>query len=141
MFAVGCGTAQDTFSSSDEATLYPTLFSNCTFVDNTARAAGGAIEIAIGRAHVEDTVFFGNIASEGGALKLFCTAELFNSSFDNNVSGEGGGSAISGVGSISQMMGLRFSGNRYMCATTEYLNFIKVSAVIGKNECHPVALR
>lgn len=128
VFAAGCGTAETPISS-DVPILHPTNFSNCTFVGNTALEAGGALKISIGRAHVENTEFIGNTASEGGALRLFGTVELFNSSFSDNRSGEGGGSAISNVGIVLETVGLSFSANRFLCAATEYVDFSEVSVV------------
>lgn len=128
MLAAGCGTKQTAVTS--ESTIdFPTKFSNCTFVGNVALEEGGAIEIAIGRFHVDNSTFVGNIANTGGALRLFGTAELFNSTFSENMSGEGAGSAISNVGIISEMIGLGFSANRFTCDAAEFVGFIEVRAL------------
>lgn len=140
MFAAGCGTDQ-AWTYGDETGFNPTIFSNCTFVGNAALERGGAIVIAIGRAHVYNTTFVGNIASVGGALRLFGTVELLNSSFYDNVSGEGGGSAISNAEVISDMFGLYFSGNRYVCADTEYVDFTEVSVLNFLEICRLVVPR
>lgn len=129
MLAVACGTDQTT-DTSDKTTFFPTSFYNCTFVGNSAVEAGGAIEIVVGSVKISNTDFFGNTASVGGALRIFGTAELLNSSFSDNKSGEGGGSAIYNVGIISEMIGLRFSANRFFCAPTEYVDFSEASGYV-----------
>lgn len=68
------------------------------------------------------------MASEGGALRIRGTAELLNSSFFENESGEGGGSAISNVGVILGMVGLSFSTNAFQCPSTHYFGW-KISEV------------
>lgn len=132
VFAKGTGTAEVVLSS-HESIFYHTTFSNCKFIRNTAREAGGAIEIIVGRAHVDNTVFSGNVASVGGALRLLGAMELFNSTFSNNKSGEGGGPAISSAGSISKMIGLNFSANSFLCANTEFLDSNKASILVFEN--------
>lgn len=126
MLAAGCGTAEDS-NSGDEPKFPVTTFSNCTFVGNSALEAGGAVEITLGQASVGDSTFFANSARVGGAVRLFGTIELFNSSFIENMSEDEGGSAISNAGTISVMTGLSFSGNRFLCADTEYVDFIEAS--------------
>lgn len=102
-------------------------FSSCTFVGNSALVAGGAVEIVLGEANVCNTAFIGNFASDGGALTLYGTVELLNLSFFDNHSGEGGGSAISNAGTISEMTGLSFSANKFVCVTGEYMDTTKAS--------------
>lgn len=128
MLAAGCGTNQD-WTNSEEPVFHPTIFSNCTFVGNSALDTGGASEIATGRARFYNTTFVRNIANVGGALRLFGTVELLNSSFFDNRSGEGGGSAISNTGVISEMIGLEFSANRFICTDNEYADFSEASVV------------
>lgn len=128
MLAGGSGTARTTISG-DTPTFHPTNFSSCTFLGNSALESGGAIEIAIGRAHVEHSEFVWNIANAGGALRIFGTVDLFNSSFSDNMSAEGHGSAISNLGVVSGMDGLSFSGNRFSCAATEYVDSSEVSVL------------
>lgn len=105
-------------------------FYSCAFVENSALEAGGAIEIILGDAVVNNTAFVGNFASEGGALKLFGSVELLNSSFFDNRSGEGGGSAIANVGINSRMTGLTFSANDFLCAAAKYGGATKASVAI-----------
>lgn len=137
MLAAGCGTAEDS-NSGDESIFHATTFSNCTFVGNSAKEAGGAVEIAVGRAHVNSSIFVGNSARVGGALRLFGTIELFNSSFTENVSEARGGSAISNVGTISEMTGLSFSPNRFLCEDTEYVDFVEASVLMSEEVCQQV---
>lgn len=110
---------------------YVVNFSSCAFVENSAVDTGGAIEIVLGWVKVENTAFIGNIATEGGALTLFGAAELFNCSFFDNHSGEGGGAAISNLGIISEMIGLSFSANYFVCAATEYVDSTKASVLLS----------
>lgn len=91
------------------------------FVGNFAVEGREAIEIAVGRARVETSEFVRNIASVGGAVIIVCTAELVNSTFSDNESVEGEGSAISNVGIILEMAGLSFSANRFLYDDTEYI--------------------
>lgn len=99
--------------------------------------AGGAIEITAGRVLVDTTQFVGNTAGVGGAMKIFGTAELFNSTFFDKTSGEDDGPAIFNVGTNPEMTGLEFTGNRFVCATTEYVDFSKASgkSLIQKTLC------
>ena len=122
----GTDAATDT---SGMKTYFPTTFSNCTFIDNSALEAGGAIDIRVGRVRVDSTTFSGNFASVGGAVRIIGTAELFNSTFSDNTSGENGGSAISIVGTITEMNGSYFSANRFICPATEYVDFTEASAL------------
>lgn len=58
MLAATCGTEKTT-GNGDKPTYNPTNLSNSVFVGNSAPEAGGAIEIAVGRAHVTNTEFEG----------------------------------------------------------------------------------
>lgn len=120
MYASRCGTSR---SGSSSPRSYPTHFHNCTFHNNSAIVAGGAIESAVGHDMIVDTLFSSNIAVRGGALSLRGTSELSNSSFFNNESDENRGAAIFNGGSITEMMGLNFSANRFRCPTNQFLNF------------------
>lgn len=130
-------TKTENSTSSDGPTVQPIKFSNCTFVKNSALKAGGAIEIILGRAHVDNSVFVGNIAPEGGALRLFSSIMLLNSSFSDNISGEGGGPAISNIGIISEMIGLSLSGNRFLCSATEFVDVSQASFFLAINRQFP----
>lgn len=144
VFALRCGT------STSGVGIYPTHFHNCTFHNNSAIVAGGAIETAVGHDKIVDTLFSSNIAVEGGALRLRGTSELYNSSFLNNESDEESGPAISNGGSISEMTGLTFSENRFRCSTSQFLNFTLSKASGGHQtfstksflvECTSIALK
>lgn len=132
MFASGCGTER-TRGSTEELATNPSYFFRCRFVGNSATAMGGAIQSTAGRDRIDESIFVKNTASVGGALRLFGTAELVNCSFSDNESGEGGGSAISNDGIISEMVGLNFSANRFQCPPTDYLDFneVRVFVVVG----------
>lgn len=123
MFALGCGQSYGSSFYSSLASGSFTSFFNCTFIGNSATTAGGAIESATGFDYIESSVFSGNTAGEGGALRLRGTATIVNSSFFDNKSGEDGGCAISNVGIISEIVGLNFSGNSVQCPRTHYLDF------------------
>ncbi|CAN0170750.1 unnamed protein product, partial [Ectocarpus sp. 4 AP-2014] len=103
--------------------LLPTTFSRCRFTDNRATATGGAVDSASGQDLFEDTVFRGNQAVTGGALRLAGTASLENCSFVDNVSDEGEGAAVSNVGVISEISNTNFSGNVFNCAPDTFLNY------------------
>ena len=105
----------------------PTKFDGCRFVDNSALATGGAIESAAGHDEIANSVFRGNMARVGGALRLAGTADLHNCSFVENVSADGEGAAVSNIGVISRMEGLSFSGNVFECPQNTFLNFTEVS--------------
>lgn len=96
-------------------------------MENTATNAGGAIETTIGQDQIVDSLFSGNVADQGGALRLRGTADVSSCSFFDNKSGEGGGSAISNAGIISAMSSLKFSANRFQCPSTHFLNFSEAS--------------
>ncbi|CAN0100482.1 unnamed protein product, partial [Ectocarpus sp. 8 AP-2014] len=65
--------------------LLPTTFSRCRFTFNRATATGGAVDSASGQDLFEDTVFRGNQAVTGGALRLAGRASLGNCSFVENL--------------------------------------------------------
>ncbi|CAM9568519.1 unnamed protein product, partial [Hapterophycus canaliculatus] len=101
----------------------PTTFDRCRFIDNRATATGGAIESAAGQDNYIDSMFMGNRAGTGGALRLAGTASLDNCSFVENVSDDAGGAAVSNIGSISTMENIYFSGNVFDCQSSTFLNF------------------
>ncbi|CAN0137715.1 unnamed protein product, partial [Ectocarpus fasciculatus] len=103
--------------------LFPTTFSGCRFAYNRATATGGAVDSASGQDLFEDTVFSGNQAVTGGALRLAGRASLENCSFVENVSDEGEGAAVSNVGVISEISNTSFSGNVFNCAPDTFLNY------------------
>ncbi|CAB1114887.1 unnamed protein product [Ectocarpus sp. CCAP 1310/34] len=103
--------------------LLPTTFSRCRFTYNRETATGGAVDSASGQDLFEDTVFRGNQAVTGGALRLAGRASLENCSFVENLSDEGEGAAVSNVGIISEISNTSFSGNVFNCAPDTFLNY------------------
>lgn len=118
--AVGSGTTKDTI---DVEASNPTTFDGCQFLDNMATATGGAVESAAGQDAYLGTLFEGNRAGTGGALRLAGTSSVDNCSFVENVSGDGGGAAMSNIGFISKMSNVSFSGNVFDCEPGTFLDF------------------
>ena len=120
VYATGSGTA----SSGD--LFYPTTFHGCSFFNNKAVTAGGAVNSALGQDLFIETSFVGNQAMVGGALELAGTAYVDRCSFEDNVSGVGGGSAVSSIGSISGVNRSSFVHNVLSCDKGTFLTFSKV---------------
>eukprot|EP00903_Cladosiphon_okamuranus_P017273 g15917.t1 len=121
------GGALSIFSSgttnNDDGSMAATTFDGCLFIGNTAFATGGAIETAAGHDALVTSVFEGNTAGTGGALRLAGTASVYNCSFVENLSADGGGSAVSNIGVVSTMAGVSFSGNAFDCREGTFLDF------------------
>lgn len=100
----------------------PTTFRGCTFTDNIADATGGAIYSAAGVDYMVDTVFYGNVAGVGGAMRLAGTSTLENCSFVDNSSEEDGGPAVSNIGSMN-VTNCLFKYNVFDCEEGYYLDF------------------
>ncbi len=100
---------------------YPTTFERCHFVDNRATTTGGAIESAAGEDAFVSSVFEGNRAGTGGALRLAGTASMENCLFAENLSDDGGGTAVSNIGLLS-MVNISFSGNVFDCEPGMFLD-------------------
>lgn len=116
-------------ASSGVATIdfvkYPTMYEDCLFADNRASATGGAIESVAGYDQIVDSVFEGNTAGVGGALRLGGSAVLTNCTFVDNISDEDGGAAISNLGVLEVNGGAtRFSGNVFWCENGTYLDYV-----------------
>lgn len=120
---VGSGNTRDALEVEAEN---PTTFDGCLFINNTATTAGGAIESAAGQDAYIGSLFEGNQAGAGGALRLAGTASVDKCSFVENISGDGGGAAVSNIGFISNMANVSFSGNAFDCQPGTFLDF-KVS--------------
>ena len=105
---------------------YPTRFDGCSFVDNHAFATGGAVDSASGQDVFFDTVFKGNRARVGGALKLAGTSSISNCSFNDNISELGEGPAVHNLGYISSLMSNYFEGNIFDCESGMFLDFDEV---------------
>lgn len=117
----------NTKNANDVKPPSPTKFDRCLSVDNTALATGGAIESAAGHDEVVNSVFRGNMARLGGALRLAGTVDPFNCSFVENISADGESAAVSNRGAISRVEGLSFSRNVFQCPQNTFLNFTEVS--------------
>ena len=118
--AVGSGFFQE------NGETFPTTLKGCHFVDNRASATGGAIESAAGQDVFLDCVFEDNKAGTGGALRLAGTSYMENCSFVDNISDQGGGAAVSNIGSISEMENNSFSGNVFNCEPGMFLSYSEV---------------
>lgn len=101
----------------------PTTFDRCSFVNNRATATGGAIESAGGQDLITNSVFEGNRAGVGGALRLAGMTSVANCSFVENISDDEEGAAISNIGSISTTTNNYFSGNAFYCQPGMFLDF------------------
>ena len=100
----------------------PTIFDRCIFIDNRATATGGAIESAGGQDFILNSVFEGNRAGAGGALRLAGMTSVDNCSFVENASDHGEGAAVSNIGSLSSMANLSFIGNAFYCQQYTFLD-------------------
>ncbi|CAN0168925.1 unnamed protein product [Ectocarpus sp. 12 AP-2014] len=105
----------------------PTTFDRCRFVDNQGTSTGGAIESAAGKDVFNGSIFEGNSAGTGGALRLAGSAYFVNCSFVGNTADDGEGAAVSNIGYISEMENTFFAGNRFDCRSSMYLDFIQQS--------------
>ena len=74
-----------------------------------------------------NTVFKGNIAMMGGALRLAGKVSIDNCSFTDNVSELGGGPAVSNLGFISNVIASNFHDNVFNCMPQTFLDSVKVS--------------
>lgn len=104
----------------------PTTFRGCTFTENFADATGGAIYSAAGEDYMVDTVFSGNVAGVGGAMRLAGTSTLENCSFVDNSSEENEGPAVSNIGFMN-VTNCLFEYNVFNCEEGYYLHFNTVS--------------
>ena len=107
----------------------PTTFDRCSFVGNVAFGAGGAVDSASGQDIYRNTLFKGNVAKVGGALRLAGKVSVDKCSFVDNISELGGGPAVSNVGFISKITNSAFHHNVFTCEPQTFLDFIKVSTV------------
>ncbi|CAN0195481.1 unnamed protein product, partial [Ascophyllum nodosum] len=69
------------------------------------------------------TVFKGNYAPLGGALRLAGTASVDNCSFIDNISQPGGGPAVFNAGTMSNQTDIYFNGNVFFCENQTFLDF------------------
>ena len=123
--ATGSGTAI-TMDEKNKQVLNPLTFEGCTFVDNFASGTGGAVDSASGQDVFDFSLFKGNKARVGGALRLGGKASVTNCSFVDNVSNLGEGPAVSNIGYISNVATSYFRDNAFNCESQTFLDF-KVS--------------
>ncbi|CAM9133326.1 unnamed protein product [Ectocarpus sp. 8 AP-2014] len=109
-------------SGTDESGDLPTTFDTCQFIGNQAISTGGAINSAAGEDAIENSVFEGNSAGTGGALRLAGEAYISNCSFLENTSDEGEGAAVSNIGFISSITNVSFDANGFDCPAGTFLN-------------------
>lgn len=126
VFFSAVGTYEFGSTDDDGISMYASTFNGCRFDGNTASSTGGAIHSAAGRDVIWNTTFVKNSADIGGGMKVSGTVYLYNSSFEDNTSGEGAGPAISNGGIISEMARLRFSGNGYHCSPDAFMDLDEV---------------
>ena len=105
----------------------PTTYVGCKFIDNSAFGTGGAVDSASSHDFFGETLFDGNHARVGGALRLAGTAAVVNCSFIDNASNLGAGPAVSNRGYISTVTNVSFYGNVINCGSQTFLEF-KVSS-------------
>ncbi|CAN0460501.1 unnamed protein product, partial [Ectocarpus sp. 12 AP-2014] len=121
------GGAASIFGSGNERgiliPIVPTKFNRCRFIDNVATASGGAVDSAAGQDNVTNSVFKGNSAEVGGALRLAGTTFVGNCSFVENVSGHEEGAAVSNIGIVSTMVNSSFIGNGFTCGPDQFLEY------------------
>ena len=94
--ATGSGTTATLINNTQHNN--PTTFDGCSFVDNLAFATGGAVDSASGQDVFLDTLFKGNTAKVGGALRLAGASSISNCSFNDNISEFGEGPAVHNLG-------------------------------------------
>lgn len=114
VYATSSGNAK--INLKGQEALNPTIYDNCSFVDNVAVATGGAIQSAAGQDSILHTSFKRNSARVGGALFLGGTSNFMDCSFIDNVSDEGGGPVASNIGYVESMRSSSFTGNDYSCS-------------------------
>lgn len=122
--AFGFGTLNE---SADVVPPFPTIFKGCVIVDNTAAATGGAVESAAGQDSFISSVFEGNKAREGGAMRLAGTSSMEKYTFVENVSEDGGGAALSNIGSTLKTENVLFAENVFACRPGTFRDYNTVS--------------
>ena len=105
----------------------PTIFNWCEFINNEATTTGGALNSGAGIDVIENTLFSGNTAGIGGALRLIGKASITGCDFVNNLSDEDEGPGIFNDGIISSVSKCSFIGNVFKCDSGFYLAYSEVS--------------
>lgn len=101
----------------------PSTSDRCEYISNTATATGGAVESGAGLDLFNNTLFKGNRAGVGGALRLAGMASLDNCFFIENTSDNEQGPAVSNIGSISSLSDTTFVHNVFACEPGMYLEY------------------
>ena len=127
--ATGSGTTATLYNNAQQDN--PTTFDGCSFVDNLAFAAGGAVDSASGQDVFLGTLFKGNTARVGGALRLAGTSSISNCSFNDNISDSGEGPAVHNLGYMSNLTSNYFEGNLFDCESGMFLDFNEVSSLLS----------
>ena len=126
VFLSAVGIYEDGSSDDNSPYFYASIFDECIFDGNSASSTGGAIHSIAGRDVISGTSFTNNFANIGGALRISgMMIDILNSSFVENKSGEGGGSAIS-IGGVNSMEKLFFSSNGYHCSSDAFVDLNEV---------------
>ena len=110
-------------SGTKEPGDHPTTFDWCRFIGNRAAAKGGAINSAAGKDSIFSSVFEGNSAGTGGALRLAGTTSVYNCSFVENSSDDGEGAAVSNIGYIAMIENISFSSDGFDCPSGMFLDY------------------
>lgn len=113
MFVTGSSTSFNQLSAN---------FDVCIFISNEAKSTGGAIEIASGSAAITDTLFKGNEAEIGGALRLAGATYLEGCIFEENISDVDNGQAIKSIGHELDLSNCNFTNNLYNCTKGTFLD-------------------
>ena len=116
----------------------PTIFDGCSFIGNIALATGGAVDSAAGQDIFNNTLFKGNEARAGGALRLGGSASIDNCLFEENISELGEGPAVSNVGYLSSVTNSIFLDNAFNCDPQTFLDFNEVCYELFLALCLPV---
>ena len=119
----------------------PVRITNCTFTSNEAFVSGGAIESSAGKDVITESVFKSNVAPAGGSVRLAGTSIMTGCVFEDNISLEGNGPAVSNIGSLVSGNNT-FTGNIFDCKEGEFLEYVSMTdedlletACLGCGEC------
>ena len=126
VYAAGSGTTV-TKDLENNPVEHPTTFNNCSFMNNTAQATGGAVSSASGQDKFLNTKFVNNVARSGGALSLAGTASITKCFFEGNLADSGGGPAVSNIGYLSDVSNSTFIDSVVSCEKGFYLHVSEVS--------------
>lgn len=134
MYSVASGTfiVQDAITGKITSE-YPTTYIGGLFRDNRAVSSGGALESAAGRDAFKATLFLGNSAAVGGALRLSGVADLMECDFVEN-SVTDAGAAVANLGVINEFQNGSFTDQVLLCGAGTFLNYDKEVRYMCKPE-------